>query len=896
MNKKYSINFKVAIVIFLALILQSILLLVLNYLDIKEEVLQDIENQERVSAYSLQSILNHHAVENDLQNMQQSVTSLGADTRLQVAVLINEEQNIIASTNLKYVNTHLESVFDTAEYHETLSKIFTSARTQKTQMWKSSRYHALYVSVPVLLGRSEPGVLRLDRVGVLFKKIDLKSTEQRVKNILIEKMLPVIISLLVVTSLIYFFIQYFVTGKILKLKNSAENFSLDREFKPVKIMSNDEIGSLSDSFNRVYQRIIDQHQQLVKNQNLLQASQKIAKLGSWEFDVENNKLFWSDEVYRIFGVNKDEQEISLEFFSGCIYPDDREKVLEAYSKSLEAGEDKYKIEHRIIKRDSAEIRYVVEECIHVRDIDEKVIRSIGMVHDITNEYLATQRIVKQQKETQLILDSMTDAVITINQYGHIITFNKAAVELFGYHENEILGQNVSVLMPDKIANHHDDYVNNYLITGEKKLVDNSRDVEAVNKYGERIDIRLAISELEKDESGNKRFIGVIHDITEEKLQDEQLRQSQKMEALGKLTGGVAHDFNNMLGVILGYGDLLVIKSEEGSEYYEYGMQIINAGERARKLTSRLLAFSRHNVRNEELVDINALLKNSEDMITKSMTPKINVHFELADVDCLINVDTAALEDAVLNMSINSMHAMPTGGELTFTTTVESITGGKRLVYVDGPGEYVVLTVKDTGTGMDEETRGKMFDPFFTTKGESGTGLGLSQVYRFVKTYKGGIAVETKLGVGTEIEIFFPCADKDNNVAGQKQLNDDAVVTGDESILVVDDEAGLCQLIETQLQLCGFKVDTADNGEAGLKRFKENSYDLLITDVIMPGMDGYQLVERVTEMNPGIKILMVSGYDDKEAAKKFTPGPNIQRLKKPFKIKELQSKVRLLLDD
>jgi len=399
-----------------------------------------------------------------------------------------------------------------------------------------------------------------------------------------------------------------------------------------------------------------------------------------------------------------------------------------------------------------------------------------------------------------------------------------------------------------------------------------------------------------DESGEiAHFVAIKRDITVHRQQEEQLHRSQKMDALGKLTGGIAHDYNNMLGIVLGYAKLLQDKLSDTPKLAKYASQIQHAGERSAKLTRKLLSFSRQHTSEAEETDINERLRNTQLMLEKTLTVSIKLVMELADDLWSVWIDGSDLEDAVLNMCINSMHAMPSGGQLTLVTFNKQLNSDDAKSLGLETGDYVSLSLTDTGTGMDKETQNQIFDPFFSTKGDQGTGLGLSQVYGFVQRGKGTIKVYSELDHGTRFALYFPRY-KDVNRAS---LTDQQVTrtdwSGHETILVVDDEPGLRHLTQEILVAQGYRVLCAENGEQALTILETEPVDLLLSDVIMPGMDGYQLSAKVRKRYPTVKIQLASGFSDNRHQGVEDDDLHQQILQKPFTSQELNQRLRVLLD-
>ena len=543
-----------------------------------------------------------------------------------------------------------------------------------------------------------------------------------------------------------------------------------------------------------------------------------------------------------------------------------------------------------------EIRIFDTHKLPLRDSHGEIIGVLGIARDTTDRLQAEEKIKRQQQELQKILDSMFDAVITIDETGIIESFNKTAEFLFGYEANEMTGENIKCLMPQHFANEHDNYLKKYNKSDNTLAIGVSREVEGKHKNNSTFPIRLSIAELPKDIDGKRHFIGSCHDLTKQNQQEEQLRRSQKMDALGKLTGGIAHDYNNMLGVVSGYTDLIIAAVSDQPKLLKYANEINRAAERGAKLTHKLLAFSSSKSGDPEIVNINELLQNEQHMLEKTLTARIKLTFDLSKNPWQVWLDSNDLTDAILNICINSMHAIKSHGRITIKTLNQQLsTVDAQSLHLDA-GDYIILEITDNGCGMDEQMKQKIFDPFFSTKGGKGTGLGLSQVYGFVERSGGTIKVYSELEHGTDILLYFPRyktneSDTRYNIDNKFLKNSG----GNETILVVDDEPALLELTTTILELKGYSVISVGSGTEALEVLKIKPVDLLLSDVIMPDMDGYQLSAIVQKEYPDIKIQLASGFSDNRHLDMVDKSLHDNLLFKPYHSDKLCAKIRALLD-
>ena len=520
---------------------------------------------------------------------------------------------------------------------------------------------------------------------------------------------------------------------------------------------------------------------------------------------------------------------------------------------------------------------------------------LGIFWDITAEKEAQQEIILKEKEQREMLNSMVSAVLTIDDTGKILTFNKAAEKLFGYAADEIIGQTVNHLMPDSSAGRHDGYLKHYDEKRELSFIKLNREVIGQTKNKETFPVFVSVAELPHQEGEHRHFIASCQDLSEIKQQQEQIRQTQKMDALGKLTGGIAHDFNNLLGIILGYAELLDSKLKDQTKLKKYAHEIQSAGKRGSKLTKKLLNFSSTEMSEANRININELLLAEQDMLSKSLTVRVKLVFDLDEDLWPVWLNGGDLENAILNMCINAMHAIEGNGQITIQTQNIKLDEADVQQLDLPPGDYVSLSIIDTGSGMDDVTREKIFEPFYSTKGEKGTGLGLSQVYGFIERSTGGIKVNSMLDHGTEFILYFPryTGDDDQNKTTKENILTD--VSGKETILVVDDEKILVDLLSEVLGQKGYAVLCAERAEQALKIMEKEPVDLIISDVVMPEMDGYQFVSIVQEKYPDIKIQMVSGFTDESHLGIKDKSLHENLLHKPYQIEELLKRVRSLLD-
>lgn len=517
-------------------------------------------------------------------------------------------------------------------------------------------------------------------------------------------------------------------------------------------------------------------------------------------------------------------------------------------------------------------------------------KTLKSAHEILR--VSHQRLMLHREHTPL-------AVIEWDVGFELLDWNPAAENIFGYRKDEVIGLHIT----DKIF---PDGAQEMVNAIWQELLDNNEGThniyKNITKDGKTILCEWYNTPLVDDDGNVIGITSLIDDITERQKNEEELRQAQKMDAIGKLTGGIAHDFNNMLGVILGFSELLKLSlNKQSTKQNKYCDEVMVAAERAKKLTSQLLEYARKAPSVEIDTDVNELLSNMQNILEKTLTPRIMLTYKLEDEIWLVMLDRSRTENAILNICINAMQAMPDGGELTISTS--TLTLGDSNVQEIGatPGDYVLISLCDTGVGMSQDIQDKIFDPFFTTKGTDGTGLGLSQVHGFVEQFGGKVHVSSELDKGTCIELYIPRLF--NEVENSKIINEDdkfeeigEAPSGNETILLVDDEEVLLEYSELILSEYGYTIITAESAKEALELLKKNQVDLMITDVIMPEMDGYHLVAEVTKLYPKIKIQILSGFSDESQSSLISDLLYKNRLHKPVSSRKLLLTIRNLLDE
>ncbi len=612
----------------------------------------------------------------------------------------------------------------------------------------------------------------------------------------------------------------------------------------------------------------------------------------WEADAETFRFtFVSDHAEEILGYPVAQWLREAAFWVNLIHPDDRERSVELRRQATAQGRD-HDFEYRARAADG--------RVVWLRDVVRAAPDGTGRVRRLRGAMVdITERKQSEQERQRLasLVENSTECISVASLEGQMLYLNPAGLRLFGLDSLEaartksvedFFDESDKARVRDKIM---PDLARSGRWEGELSL----------RHFGTGRPIPLLINAfaVKDQETGQTIALSsVSHDITERKRLEEQLRQAQKMNAVGRLAGGVAHDFNNLLTVILGYCDLALHEAPPGDPLRDSVMEVRKAGERAAALTQQLLAFSRQQVLQPAALCLNAVIAEVERLLERLIGEHIAVTIVKDPALGLIQADPGQIQQVLMNLAINARDAMPEGGRLTIETANQEV-GAEPAGSRAGPppGRYVVLTVSDTGHGMDEQTQARVFEPFFTTKGPgSGTGLGLSTVYGIVEQSGGQIQLESARGQGTLFRIYLPRLEKPAEAAAAVAAVRGSL-NGSETILLVEDDEAVRPLLRTILLASGYTVIEASNGEAAiqLSAAHRGLLHLLVTDMVMPQVGGRGLAEHLLAARPGIKVLYMSGYTGDDGIHPAGRHPGTAFLQKPFTAEEMRRTIRELLD-
>lgn len=520
---------------------------------------------------------------------------------------------------------------------------------------------------------------------------------------------------------------------------------------------------------------------------------------------------------------------------------------------------------------------------------------------------AERKLRASERRFATTLRSIGDAVIATDEQGLITYMNPTAEALTAWSFAEAQGQplhTIFCIINETTRQPVENPVSRVLQEGVTIGLANHTLLLA--RDGQEVPIDDSAAPIFDDHGNCTGVVLVFRDITERqqaeakvRASEERVRQAHKMEAIGQLAAGIAHDFNNLLTVINGYSSILNAAQELPNNWQKYVQRILTAGKRAEALTRQLLAFSRRQMLQPRVLNLNQIVLDIEQMLSRLLGEHIQILTKLDPALALVRADPGQIEQVILNLAVNARDAMPNGGVITLQTTNVHLTADQAPLFPDlPPGSYTCLMVQDTGIGMDEQVRSHIFEPFFTTKErDKGTGLGLATVYGIIKQSEGHITAQSEVGQGATFMIYLPAVHAQLH-STEQILHLPDLPPGAETVLLVEDEDAVREFAGEVLEVCGYTVLKAHNGVEALHLSTQHlgQLDLLLTDIVMPQMSGWELAERFALYQPTTKILYMSGYTDSAQLSAQTKGNTLQLLLKPFTPAILARKVRALLDE
>jgi len=736
-------------------------------------------------------------------------------------------------------------------------------------------------------------------IGELKVSVSLDGVYQR----LYDTVWVILISNAVKTSLVALFI-YFLFYKLVgrhlsfisKFSENHDPFSNNNELRlDRKSNIHDEFDAVVTSINDMHRRLNEQISEIDSQKKYL--AQTLDSIGDAVIttDDKGNVTRLNPVAEKLTGwANEEANNQSLKTIFPIVNASTREPIPNPVDRVLDTGETVYLSNHTTLISKNGDEFQIADSAAPIRN-DGKILGMVLVFNDVTEQYKVREALRRSEKKLRLIHSQVPGIVYQFK----IDSVGKRSLP---YVSNSV--ESIMALTAEEVMNnverwfdliHPDDY------TGFEKSTQESMSQLSVWEWEGRFirgDGELVwlsgSSTPERMDDGSTLWNGFFVDVTERMQSAEIIKRSQKMDALGKLTGGIAHDYNNMLGVVLGYADLLKDKLVSQPGLQDYVDQISHAGERGAKLTKKLLDFSRNKSTDVKRLNINEILLDEQHLLEKTLTARIKLELNLSNDLWPVCLDASEVEDMLLNVCINAMHAIKGNGCLMIETENECFNRIDAKALNLEAGDYVKLSIADTGSGMDEVTKEKIFDPFFSTKGEKGTGLGLSQVYGFVTRSGGSIKVDSVLEQGTEFTLYFPrYTGEDVN----KHLSEIEGIKNEKVqgvILVVDDEVALLDLTCEILMGHGYQVFRAERAKQALKILQTEHVDLLLSDIIMPEMDGYAFTSIVAKKYPDIKIQLASGFSGNHNIDHAENILSKNILSKPYRTKELLERIHSLL--
>ena len=634
---------------------------------------------------------------------------------------------------------------------------------------------------------------------------------------------------------------------------------------------------------------------LRESEQRLNFSLHMSHTGGWDLDLVDHTAYRTLEHDRIFGYEELLPEWTYEMFLEHVFPEDRAEVDRRF-RAATAVQGDWSFECRIRRRDG-EVRWIFAAGGHQRDAAGQAWRVAGIVQDITERKQAEEALRQSEERKAAIFASALDALVTIDQTGTVEEWNPAAERIFGYRREEAVGRELAgMIIPPRLREAHRQGMARVLSGGESHVLRRLLEMPALRADGTEFPVELFITPIQKEPP---LFTGFIRDITGRRRLEEQFRQSQKMEAIGQLAGGVAHDFNNILGVIMGNADLARADLGPAHPGRECLDEIGAAAERAAGLTRQLLLFSRRQVMEPRLLDLNEVVTSLTKMLQRIIGEDVQQQLHLHSRPLTVHADAGMLDQVLMNLVVNARDAMPGGGRLVIETTERELTAADAAAIPDAaPGRYACLRVTDSGCGIAPADLARIFEPFFTTKEVGkGTGLGLATVFGIVKQHGGALQVESEPGRGTAFQILLPAATAADESVAEKAAKPKPR-GGTETVLVVEDEPSLRMLTRIILEQAGYQVLEAAHGVEALEVWERHPgpIHLLFTDLVMPeGVSGRELAARLRERYPRLPVIFTSGYSADIAGRELALQPGQHFLQKPSRPHELLETVRRCLD-
>jgi PAS domain S-box-containing protein len=669
---------------------------------------------------------------------------------------------------------------------------------------------------------------------------------------------------------------------------------------------NDEIDALADALNKLINTFgCDFTKRKQAEETIRESEEKYRTIlesmqeSYFEIDLKGNYTFFNDSLCEDHGYSR--QELMGMNYKAYTTPETAKRAYQFFNEIYRTGRPKRILDHEIIRKDGS--RRMIDMSVSLmRSPSGEPSGFWGMGRDVTDRIEAEQALKKSEERYRTILDTMEEGYFEDDLKGTLTFVNDAACRLMGYDRDELIGMNYRNYSSPETARQMYEVYHRIFESGNPEFM---MDYEIIRKDGS-VRTHQANAALLRDQAGRpKGFRVLARDITERKrAEDEkakleaQLLQAQKMESVGRLAGGVAHDFNNMLSVILGYTELIKLRLEPDNPLLHDLMEIERAAGRSKDITAQLLAFSRKQIISPRPMNLNDLISSTQKTLARLIGEDIDLRFYPGEGLWSIRFDLSQMEQILVNLAVNARDAMPHGGKLTIETANILMNEDYCRVHLGStPGPYVLLAVSDNGSGMDKETLQNVFEPFFTTKEiGKGTGLGLATVYGIIQQNNGFINVYSEQGQGTTFKIYLPRSM--DGVEVSEEILQQPVASGSGKVLLVEDDDLMRKMTTDMLETIGYSVLAVGSPLEALSICEEKDarFDLVITDVVMPGMSGRELRDKLGIIRPDIKVLFMSGYTSNVIVHHGVLEEGVHFIQKPFSLNDFARKIQEAMTD
>jgi PAS domain S-box-containing protein len=847
--------------------------------------------------------IEYHLSRNDSSGARLETSLTGTVPHLRHAIVLDDKNTVLNSSTYEFEGRRL------ADTPAALGSGTVERAREKmaAQLEVSLDRKTLVATFPFRLGLL-PGEIRSSRVGALYLEFDLAHLKAQAYDAAINRSLAVGLFLAILCVLVWYYFNRTLTTRVARLVGVTRQLAEGDLDVIADLRGSDEISELSHAFDVMAAGIKERNQDIVAaNQSLKQeilehgrADQALREsesrfraiadampIGVGITRISDDKIIYANEkLSRITGLPLSELKMGTAM---NLYHDpcDREKIMSEFGRegSLRDREVEWK------KPDGSP--FWISLSAQKINLGGEACRLAGVV-DITERKCAENALRESEERYRDLFENANDIIYTRDMDGRITSINRTAEIMTGYTRDELIGS----LSSDAIA---PEYRSLSEENQKKKLSGQATttiyELEIVCKDGRKLPIEIS-TRLIYDKERPVGIQGIARNISERKQLEEQLRQSQKMESIGRLAGGIAHDFNNLLTAILGYCSIAARRLEPGNKLRADLAEIEKAGNRASELTSQLLAFSRRQVLQPKVIDLNSVVSDMEKLLRRLIGEDIEFTTRLDPDLGRVKADPGQIQQILMNLAVNARDAMIEGGRFQIETTNKKIDPSYAAQHPDvQPGHYVMIAVSDTGIGMDKETQSHIFEPFFTTKEQGkGTGLGLSTVYGITKQSGGHISVYSEIEHGTTFKVYLPRVD-DNIESIHADSNRPETQVGTETILLVEDEDTVLDLVYKVLTMNGYKVLVASSATEAIELADSfpDEIDLLLSDVVMPKISGPELYKRLSIVRPRMKILFMSGYTDDSSFQRSLVDSETPFIQKPFTLDAFVGKVRSLLD-